>query len=167
VRECDVGDDLQAFLAASRRAFGLVEPSVLDRDRGLAGQERDELLILGVEVGTARLLGEVEVAVGDAAQPDRRAEERPHRRVVGGKPDRTGVLAEVVQPQGARVLDQHAEDATAPRELPDRGPRLLVDAGRHEPLEGRSGPVDHAESGIPGVRQERRGLDDPLQERLE
>ena len=44
----------------------LVQPGVLDRDGRLRGEQRDDLLVLLGEVLAARLLGQVEVAVGDA-----------------------------------------------------------------------------------------------------
>ena len=54
---------------------GLIQARVLDRDRGLRGEQCDELLVLGGEVFAALLLGQVQVAVRDAAQEDRDAEE--------------------------------------------------------------------------------------------
>ena len=73
----------------------------------------DRFLVLVGEVGAALLLGQVEVAVGDAAEHDRHAEERAHRRMAGREPDRARVRREVVQAQRRRVADQHAEDAAA------------------------------------------------------
>ena len=71
----------------------LVEPSVLDRDRRLRGEQRDDFLVVLGEVLAARLLGQVEVAVGDPAQQDRHAEKRVHRRMVRREPDRARVVA--------------------------------------------------------------------------
>src|SRR5919197_580448 len=51
----------------------LVQARVLDRDGGLGREEPDELLVVLGEVLALRLLGQVEVAVGDAAQHDRHA----------------------------------------------------------------------------------------------
>ena len=45
--------------------------------------------------------------------------------------------------------------------------RLGVDAGRQEALERLPGLVDHAERRVPGAGQLGRGLNDPLQERVE
>ena len=83
----------------------------------------------------ALLLGQVEVAVGDAAQQDRHAEERAHRRMAGREADRARVLGQVVQAQRLRVADQHAEDAAPARQVADRRVRLRVDAGGDEALE--------------------------------
>ena len=94
----DLGQRLELRQPARRR---LVQARVLDRDRRLRGEQRDELLVLGGEVLAALLLGQVEVAVGDAAQEDRHAEERPHRRVVRREADRARVGRQVVQPERA------------------------------------------------------------------
>ena len=81
------------------------------------------------EVVAALLLGQVEVPVGDAAEHDRDAEERLHRRVVAREADRARVVGEVVQPQRARLADEDAEDPAAARQVADRRVRLGVDAG--------------------------------------
>ena len=59
----------------------LVEPGVLDRQAGGRGQPDGELLVDVGEHLAVGLVGQVQVAVDDAAQPDRHAEERRHRRV--------------------------------------------------------------------------------------
>ena len=110
----------------ARRA--LVEPGVLDRHRGLRREQLRQLLVLLAEVLAARLLGQVEVAVGDAAEQDRDAEEAAHRRVVAREADRARVVGDVVQAERARLADQHAEDAAPARQVADRRVRLLVDA---------------------------------------
>ena len=119
------------------------------------------------ELRAALLLGEVQVAVRDAAEDDRDAEERSHRRVVAGKADRAGVVGDVVQAEWPRLPDQDAEDAPPARQLPDRGPRLGVDPGREEPLEALPGAVDHPEGRVTGARQRRRRLDDSLEQGIE
>ena len=111
--------DCELARPAGRR---LVEARVLDRHRSLAGEQRDELLVLVGEVLAALLLGEVEVAVGDAAQHDRHAEEAVHRWMSGREADRTRILGQVVQPQRLRLADQHAEDAATARQR-RRSPR--------------------------------------------
>ena len=73
------------------------------RPRPGAASSVDELLVLLGEVLAAGLLGQVEVAVGDAAQQDRHAEERAHRRMVRREADRARVLRDqVVEPQRPR-----------------------------------------------------------------
>ena len=82
----------------------LVEPRVLDRDRGLGGEQRRRApRPPSVNVAPSGLLGQVQVPVRDPAQQDRHAEERVHRRVVRREPDRARILAEVVEPQRPRV----------------------------------------------------------------
>ena len=98
-RVADLVQRLELARPAGRR---LVEARVLDRDRRLAREQLDELLVLLGEVLAAGLLGQVEVAVGDAAQMDRHAEEGAHRRVVRREADRARILGEVVEPQRRR-----------------------------------------------------------------
>src|SRR6266508_3207329 len=86
---------------------------------GLSGEQRDELFVFVGEVCSTLFLGQVEVAVGDAAQQDRNTEERVHRRVSGRESDRTRVLRQIVQAQRTRVADQDAEDAATVRRVAD------------------------------------------------
>ena len=140
--EVELGDEdvhhlvqrLELRRPARRR---LVEARVLDRDRGLGGEQDDRRLVLLVEVGAARLLGEVEVAVDDAAQADRDTEEGLHRRVVRREADRARILVEVVEAQRLRLADEDAEDAAPAGRSPIAVARLLVDARRDEALELR------------------------------
>ena len=134
------------------RRCRLVEPRVLDRDRGLARERADELLVLGRE-RSGLLLGQVEVAEGAAAEQDRHAQEAAHRWMVGREADRARVIGDRLQSQRARVGDQGAEDAAAARKVADLGHLLGVDAGVDEALEPRSRRVDHAERGVTGAGQ--------------
>ena len=71
------GGPQPAFLPAGF----LIQAGVVDR-HARGGRERDnQRLVLLVELPPALLLGEVEVAVNLVPDPDRHAEERPHRRV--------------------------------------------------------------------------------------
>ena len=110
----------------------LVELGVLDGHPGLGGQQDQGPLVVGVEVLTAALLGQIQVAVHPSTGGDRGAEERPHRRVVGWEADRAGVVGEVVQPQRSGVVDQHPEDAAADRDVADRRPLGVADPGGDE-----------------------------------
>ena len=85
----DLVQRLEPRRPARRR---LVQARVLDRDRRLRGEQRHELLVLARELPPAGLLGQVEVAEGDAAQQDRHAEEGAHRRVMRREADRARVL---------------------------------------------------------------------------
>ena len=61
-----------------------VQPRVVDRDRGPVRQD-DERLLVGLVEPALVLLGQVQVAVGLAADEDRHAEERPHGRMTERK----------------------------------------------------------------------------------
>ena len=140
---------------------GLVEARVLDRDRRLAGEQPDELLVFVREILAALLLGEVEVAVGDAAQHDRHAEEAVHRWMSGREADRTRILREIVQPQRLRLADQHAEDAPSARQRADLRAQVVVDPVGDELLELRAARVDHPERRVASTCQLGRRLHEP------
>ena len=93
-----VADLVQRLELAQPPGRALVETGVLDRDRGLGREQLGQLRVLVREVLSAGLLRQVEVAVRDAAQHDRHAEERLHRRVVRRKADRARIVRDVVQP---------------------------------------------------------------------
>ena len=61
------------------RGDAAVQARVLDRDRRPVG-EHDERLLVGLVEVAVRLLGQIEVAVGLAADEDRHAQEAVHRR---------------------------------------------------------------------------------------
>ena len=150
------------------RVGRLVQPRVLDRDGGLRREQRDDLLVLVREVGAALLLGQVEVPVGDPAEQDRHAEERPHRRVAGREADRARILARCrAAAAGCGVADQDAEDPAAARQVADRRMRLGVDARGDEALELRARRIDDAERRVAGPGQLGSRLDQPLEQRLE
>ena len=74
-----------------------VQASVVDGDGGPAGKHLGRLLVALVEVPSALLVGEVEVAVDLVANPDRHAEERSHRRVLRREPVGVRMRRHVVQ----------------------------------------------------------------------
>jgi hypothetical protein len=126
----------------------LEQPRVLDCNGRLSGEEPDEVFVLGVEVGTALLLGEIEVPVGDAAQHHRDTEEAAHRRVVRGESDRAVVVVQIVETQSLRLVDQDTENASAKRKVADTVGVVGVDAMRDEAFEFAAIAVDDAERGI-------------------
>ena len=106
-----VAGDALAVLDQGQLLHPGVEPGVLDRDAGGGGEADHELLVdVGEHLG-GRLVGQVQVAEDLAAHPDRHAQERPHRRVVGREPEAVGMLAQVRQPQRLGVDDEQTEDA--------------------------------------------------------
>jgi hypothetical protein len=134
----------------------------------LAREQCEHFFVLVSEIAiVALLLGEIEVAVGDAAQQDRDAEKAAHRRMPGREAHCAGILAEVAQPQGLRLTYEDAEDPAPHGQRSDLGTRLVVDAVREEPLELLPARVDHAERRIARSGQLGCGLDEAVENRLE
>jgi hypothetical protein len=129
----------------------LVEPRVLDRDCSLRRQQLYEVLVILVEIGAGFLLRQVQVAVGDAPEQDRNAQEGVHRRMAGWEAGGAGVLIDPGQPDRSRIVDQRPEQALALRQLADLGHCLIRDADMYEL--GQM-PVwrDHTQRGIPRVQ---------------
>ena len=82
----------------------LVEPGVVDRDAGCRGQCFDQHLVVFAEWLTVGFFGEVEIPEHLVADAHGYPEECAHRRMVRRKPDRGGVLLDVVQPD--RLADR-------------------------------------------------------------
>ena len=121
-----------------------------------------------VKSPAAFLLGQVEVAVGDAAEQDRHARGTSSSAGGrGGKPTERGSLARSWRRSG------RASRISTPRMPRPRGSSpiaacsLGVDARGDEALERLSARVDHAERCVPGAGELRRGLDELLEERVE
>ena len=81
--------------------------------------------------------------------------------------DRAWILGKVAEPERAGVPDQGAKDPAAARQFTDRRVRRRVDAMCDEPLELGPTGVDHAESGVPGPGQRRRGFGHVLEHSFE
>ena len=109
-----------------------MQPGVLDRQAGGRGQTDGQLLVDVGEHLAVGLVGQVQVAVDDAAEADRHAEERGHRRVPRREPEAVGVGVEVRQPQRLRVEDQQTEDAVALGSVTDARRLVLVEPDRDE-----------------------------------
>ena len=90
-----------------------------------------------------------------------------HRRVAEREAVRARVVGDVVQPQRPGVLDQHAEDAAAARQVADRGVLRLVDADAEESLQLGAALVEDAERGVLGAGQRARLVEHALQQRLQ
>ena len=167
LREVELADesfaDLLHRLELPRpRGRGFVQPRIFDRHRRLRREERDELLVMLVELGAAGLFRQIEIPVRNASEHDRRAEERLHLRMTRREADGPRIVRDRVQPQRARVGDQRAEDAAAAGQVTDAPARLVVDAVRDEPFERRPGRIDHPESRVLRGGDECGGLDDAL-----
>ena len=152
-----LGGRLEPLAASLAEAVGA---GVLDHEPGGARERLHEELVLLGERFAAGLLGQVEVAEDGAPDPDRDAEERGHRRVVGREADRLRMGRQVGHPDRLGLVDQQAEDAAPAWQVTDQPVLLLADPGGHE-LHQRPVGADHAEGGVPRPGQLGRGLDDP------
>ena len=128
----EVTGDPFAFFEQPGGAGLFVQAGVLDRQAGGGGQSDRELLIDVGEHLAVGLVRQVQVAVDDAAQPDRHPEERRHRRVAGREPEAVRMGVEVGQPQRFRVQDQQPEDAVPLGASADAGRLLLAEPDRDE-----------------------------------
>ena len=142
-----------------------VQVRVLDRDPGPAREHGDGAHVELVELA-ALLVGEVHVPPRLAADQERDAEERLHRRMTGGEAVRARVHADVGEDQRARVLDQQPEHAAAARQVADLGARRRVDPRGQESLERAALLVEHADRRIARAGQLARRLEQPLQHDL-
>ena len=141
---------------------------VLDRHRGLRGEQRDDLLVLVGEAALGLLLGEVEVPERDAPRHHRaRRESCAWADGSAGTRPRAGRGMRSSRRSGRGVLDQHAEDAAAARELADRSPVRLADPEGDEALQLVAAPVDHAERRVARARQLGGDPDQRLQDGVE
>ncbi len=159
------GGDLAGRLQPALPAAGLLEQAgVLDGHPGGGGQRLHDDLVVGGEVAAAAFLGQVQVAEHLVPDPHRHAQEGVHRGVVGREAVGVHVLADVVQPDRARVPDQGAEHAAPGRQVADPLPGGLVDARVDELLQHPVGS-DHAERRVLRVGQPRGRLGDLPQRR--
>jgi hypothetical protein len=85
-----------------------------------------------------------------------------HRRVVGWEADRTRVAGNLGQAQRAGVGDQDAEDAPPYRDVPDRRPFGVADAGGDERRDDAVA-AEHAKRPVAGAGDLGGQLDDALQ----
>ena len=139
-----------------------VDARVLDHEPGGASQGLDEELVLLGERFAAGLLGQVEVPEDGSPDPDRYAEERRHRWVVGREAGRLRM-----EPTGPAIRITSGSSMSSPRmpesarQVTDQAVLLRSDPGRDELDQSvRSAPIT-AECGVPSSRQLGRRLDDP------
>ena len=140
------GDRSFEFVAATLQ---LVEPpGVVDADGRVLGEDQQQLLVGLVELRTAGLLGQVDVAVDLAADHDRTAEECLHLGVPGREAVRVWMPRQVGEPEDLRVRDELAQHAAAEREVADDLAFVLVDADGEEARERIPLLVEEAERGV-------------------
>ena len=78
-----------------------------------------------------------------------------------------GVIADVLEPQRAGIVDQQSEDAPARRKVPDRPVRLGVDAGGDEALEVLPALVEDTDRRIARAGELARDIEELLQHGLD
>ena len=129
----------------------MVEASVLDGDPRGEAEGLDQCLVVAGELGPADLVGEIEVPVDLTPHLDGHAQERRHRRVVGGKAEALLVRAQVAQSQRSGIGDeQDSEDPSPGRSSPDPLLLLWLEPDGQELREGRAVLVQDAERTVAG-----------------
>jgi hypothetical protein len=86
--------------------------------------------------------------------------------VVSWKAERSGVFAQVVQPQWPRVVDQQSEDAAATRQRSDLGGRGLIDTDGQK-LGKQPNVVDDTQRAVLRINELDGGFDNAVQNRLQ
>ena len=87
--------------------------------------------------------------------------------MVGWKPDRAGIVRNVVEAERLCLVNQHAEDAAPTWQVADGREGLRVEPRRHEALELGAVRIDDPERRILRARQLGRRLRKPLEKRVE
>src|SRR5688500_5162010 len=100
----------------------LVDLHLFDRDPGLGGEKRHDLLIRRREL-TILLFGQVEVPVHDSPHEDRDAEKASHRRMSGRKAEEVRLLRHVGNADRARLPKEDAENAMVAWQFADPSSR--------------------------------------------
>src|SRR5512132_728861 len=77
------------------------------------------------------------------------------------------MVADVIQAQRARVVDEHAEQAATARQVTDGAVGVRVDAAREEAGELAALLVEDAERDVARPGEVGRGLQEPVEHRLE
>ena len=144
-----------------------VQPGVVDRDGGPAGEDLGRLLIAIVEVLPALLVGEVEVAVDLIADADRDTKESPHRRVLGREPVGARVRRHVMQAKRLGTADELTEHPVTAREWTDAVPLLLVYAHEDKAGELLLALVENSDRGVARARELARRAEHGVEHRLE
>ncbi len=157
---------LRSSMMLSSRA-ALVQPRVLDRDRGVRGEQPISRWSASENIELALLLGQVQRADHLAAGDDRHAEERAHRRVRARPPAaKARMAADVVGPVRLGRIQHRAEHPVRARERTHRLDQLVAHPGRDEARE-RALAVRDAERRVARAGELARGVHEPLQHGLD
>ena len=140
----------------------LVEPRVFDGDPGLRGEHDKRALVIGVELRSIPLLGEVDIPKDPPTGCHGRPQEGRHRRMVAWKSDMARIVGYASQPQRLGIPDEDPQDAFTNRQRPNRATLFRRDTGGDEIVEAavRS---EYTQRTVSRVRQLDRQLDEPLQ----
>ena len=155
--------DALALVEQPGGASHLVEAGVLDGQPGGRGQADRELLVDIGEHLTVGLVGQVQVAEDDAAQADRHAEERRHRRMVRWESEAVRMGVQVGEPQRLGFQDQQTENPVAFGSRTDAGGLLLVDPDGDELGQTRPGFIEHTQRRVLCIDQIGGCFGDPPQ----
>ncbi|MGX1245557.1 hypothetical protein RKD46_006661 [Streptomyces pseudovenezuelae] len=157
-----------ALLGDRELAAAFVEAGVGEGDRGVLGEDREELLVLLGEAAAA--LGLLAVLVGEeqgaddlVAVADRQAQEVDQVGVSGRPALEAGVLADVGEALGRGLVEHRGEDAVLTRERADGLPLGVADAVDHE-LGEAAVVVGDTEGGVLRVEQLAGRGDDRLED---
>ena len=143
-----------------------VEACVGDRDRGVRGQQLDQLLVRRAELRRALLLGQVEGADHAPVRDDRHAEERAHVGMAARPPaTEARVLVDVGRAVRLAGLEHRSQHAVLARQRPERGDQLVAHARGEEAAEAPVA-VGQPERGVARARQLARGVHEPLEHLL-
>jgi hypothetical protein len=159
-RVVQVVGDAGAFLGDRQLTAAGVEPGVGQSDRGMGGQDADQLFVVRGEA--AGLVGQVERSEDIVAADDGHAEERLQDGMGGGPPAEARVGADVVEALGRGLAQHHGQEAVLAGERADRGLLLGVEARDQELGEGAV-VVGDAEGGVFGAGELAGRVDDRLQ----
>ena len=158
----DLGGRLEASHCAlelgAAVALAAVEASILDGGGG-PGRQDDDRFLIGLVEFALLLVRQVEVPPRFTANQERYSEEAAHRRVADREPVGLGVCSDIREPQGARVIDQHAQDAATAGKVADLPLQVGVDPGRDEALERPAILPEHADCRVARAGEVGRGLE--------
>ena len=150
-------------LVDDRQALHLVMKSgVVDGDAGVEREHLDEGLVVLAEFGGIELVREVQPTDDLAPRLDRHAQERVHLRMVWRKAIALRVARDVRDAIRAVLADDHAQEASAVRQLTDPSAMLVVDAAGDEPFDRAVG-IDDPDRGVLGADQAAHAVGDQLE----
>jgi hypothetical protein len=144
-----------------------IAPGVVNRHARELRQHLNRLLIVLGELLAAGLLGQVQIPERPPIHDHRNPQKRLHRRMLRRKTIGTRMRTHIRQTQRHRTLDQLPQHPPAARQRTDPPTRVLINPDRNEPLKLIPRLIQHPERHIPRTRHLPRGLNHPLEDRVE